>query len=137
MRSKRSDARPKNWSDAAWKQKLKGNELKKKYGEITMLDFAKFTKDTFPGLTHMDLWSSLFGDFSGLPPLLFQVGSTEMLLDDSVRAAAKANAAGVPVQLEIWQRMAHVFQLIPALPQTQEAEQNICSFIHRYTGWAG
>lgn len=40
------------------------DELKKKYGEITMLDFAKFTKDTFPGLTHMDLWSSLFGDFS-------------------------------------------------------------------------
>jgi sugar phosphate isomerase/epimerase len=36
--------------------------LKKKYGEITMLDFPQFTKDIFPGLTHMDLWSSLFGD---------------------------------------------------------------------------
>ena len=81
--------------------------------------------------------SPLFGDFAGLPPLLFQVGSTEMLLDDSVRAAAKANAAGVPVQLEIWQRMAHVFQLIPALPQTREAEQRICNFINRYTDWDG
>jgi sugar phosphate isomerase/epimerase len=39
-------------------------ELKQKYGEITMLDFPQFTKDTFPGVTHMDIFSSLFGDFS-------------------------------------------------------------------------
>jgi sugar phosphate isomerase/epimerase len=38
--------------------------LKKKYGEITMLDFPQFTKDTFPGVHHMDVWSSLFGDFT-------------------------------------------------------------------------
>jgi sugar phosphate isomerase/epimerase len=37
-------------------------ELKQKYGEITMLDFPQFTKDTFPGVTHMDLFSGLFGD---------------------------------------------------------------------------
>jgi sugar phosphate isomerase/epimerase len=37
-------------------------ELKAKYGEITMLDFPQFTKDTFPGVTHMDLFSGLFGD---------------------------------------------------------------------------
>ena len=37
-------------------------ELKKKYGEITMLDFPQFTKDTFPGVTHMDIYSALFGD---------------------------------------------------------------------------
>jgi sugar phosphate isomerase/epimerase len=37
-------------------------EMKKKYGEITMLDFPQFTKDTFPGVTHMDLFSGLFGD---------------------------------------------------------------------------
>ena len=36
--------------------------MKKKYGEITMLDMAQFTKDHWPGVTHMDLWSSLFGD---------------------------------------------------------------------------
>ncbi len=35
---------------------------KKKYGEITMLDFPQFTRDTFPGVRQMDLWSSLFGD---------------------------------------------------------------------------
>lgn len=37
-------------------------EMKKKYGEITMLDFPRFTKDTFPGVTHMDVFSGLFGD---------------------------------------------------------------------------
>jgi sugar phosphate isomerase/epimerase len=37
-------------------------EMKAKYGEITMLDFPKFTKDTFPGVWKMDLFSSLFGD---------------------------------------------------------------------------
>lgn len=36
--------------------------LKRKYGEITLLDFAQFTKDHFPGVRHMDVWSSLFGD---------------------------------------------------------------------------
>jgi len=39
-------------------------QLKEKYGEITLLDFPQFTKDTYPGVTAMDLWSSLFGDFS-------------------------------------------------------------------------
>jgi sugar phosphate isomerase/epimerase len=37
-------------------------EMKKKYGEITLLEFPQFTKDTFPGVVHMDVWSSLFGD---------------------------------------------------------------------------
>jgi len=37
-------------------------QMKAKYGEITMLDFPQFTRDTFPGVTHMDLFSGLFGD---------------------------------------------------------------------------
>jgi len=36
--------------------------MKEKYGEITMLDFPQFSKDTFPGVTHMDIFSGLFGD---------------------------------------------------------------------------
>src|ERR1043166_3968249 len=40
----------------------KAEEMKKKYGEITMIDFPQFTKDTFPGVTHMDLFSGLFGE---------------------------------------------------------------------------
>ncbi len=40
------------------------DQLKKKYGEITLLDFPQFTKDTYPGVERMDLWSSLFGDYT-------------------------------------------------------------------------
>jgi hypothetical protein len=38
------------------------DQMKQKYGTITMLDFPQFTKDTFPGVTRMDLFSGLFGD---------------------------------------------------------------------------
>jgi sugar phosphate isomerase/epimerase len=37
-------------------------EMKQKYGEITMLDFPQWTKDNFPGVTRMDIFSGLFGD---------------------------------------------------------------------------
>jgi sugar phosphate isomerase/epimerase len=40
----------------------KNEAAKEKYGELTMLDFPQFTKDTFPGVTHMDIFSGLFGD---------------------------------------------------------------------------
>lgn len=40
----------------------KAEAMKKKYGTLTAFDYPQFTKDTFPGLYLMDLWSSLFGD---------------------------------------------------------------------------
>jgi epsilon-lactone hydrolase len=57
------------------------------------------------------LASPLYGDFQFLPPLLIQVGSDEILLDDSKRYAERAAHAGASVQLEIWESMHHVFQL--------------------------
>ncbi len=36
--------------------------MRDKYGVITMLDFPQWTKDTYPGVYHMDLWSDVFGD---------------------------------------------------------------------------
>jgi epsilon-lactone hydrolase len=56
------------------------------------------------------LASPLYGDLRGLPPLLIQVGSDELLLDDSRRYAELAAKAGVPVTLQIWEGMHHVFQ---------------------------
>jgi monoterpene epsilon-lactone hydrolase len=79
--------------------------------------------------------SPLFGDFTGLPPILFQVGSTEMLLDDSVRAAAEAHHAGIPVQLEIWDQLPHVFQTLTGIPQAQAAKKSAVRFISGHTGW--
>lgn len=55
--------------------------------------------------------SPLFGVPRGLPPLLIQVGSEEILLDDSLRYAASARQKGISVTVELWQGMHHVFQL--------------------------
>lgn len=80
--------------------------------------------------------SPLFGDYQGLPPLLFQVGSTEMLLDDSTRAAARAHAAGVQVELEVWHKLPHVFQALPMLPEARQAAKRIVDFIARQATWS-
>ena len=54
--------------------------------------------------------SPLFGDLRGLPPIYIQVGEDEMLLDDSIRFAEKAKAAGVDITLDVYAEMFHVFQ---------------------------
>ena len=79
--------------------------------------------------------SPLFADFDGLPPLLFQSSESEVLRDESLRAAAKAHASGVKVEVELWAGMPHVFQAFPALPQAQAALQNMADFIRRQSGW--
>jgi epsilon-lactone hydrolase len=57
------------------------------------------------------LISPLFGDFTGYPPMLIQVGSAETLLADATRLAAAAGAADVDVTLQIWPHMIHAWPL--------------------------
>ena len=54
--------------------------------------------------------SPVFGDLTGLPPLLIQVGSHEVLLSDALRLAARAAAADVQTSLEVTPGAPHVFQ---------------------------
>jgi len=75
------------------------------------------------------LASPVFGDFRGLPPILIQTGEHEMLRDDSIRVAKKARADGIPVTLEIWPGMVHVFQ-IRGLPESREAIQRFGDFVN-------
>ena len=74
------------------------------------------------------LASPVFGDYTGIPPLLIQAGEHEMLRDDSVRVAAKARSDGVEVKLEVWPGMVHVFQ-IRGLPESREAIEHIAGFM--------
>ena len=75
--------------------------------------------------------SPLFGDLSGLPPLLLQVGDRETGLDDSTAFSSRARLAGVHVELEVWDDMIHVFQQFPEeLPQAQQAIANIGVFLN-------
>ena len=69
--------------------------------------------------------SPLFGDFAGMPPLLLIVGSTELLLDDSVRVAQRWPGA----TLLVWDGMPHVFAGFDFLPEAKAATQRIGSFI--------
>jgi epsilon-lactone hydrolase len=61
------------------------------------------------------LISPVFADLSGLPPLIIQAGSHEVLLDDAVRLAGQAAAADVEVTLDITPRVPHVFQAYHAI----------------------
>jgi len=56
------------------------------------------------------LISPIFADLSGLPPLIIQAGTHEVLLDDAVRLARQAATADVEVTLDITPRVPHVFQ---------------------------
>lgn len=74
--------------------------------------------------------SPVFGDLSGLPPLLLHVSEAEMLRDDSRRYVNKAAAAGSPVTLQTWRHMVHVWHIFyPELPEGREALDEIEKFL--------
>ncbi len=74
--------------------------------------------------------SPLFADLGGLPPLFVQVGTDELLLDDSTRLAQAATQQGVAVTLQIWPRMWHVWQLHGGqMPEADRAIAAIAGFI--------
>jgi len=77
------------------------------------------------------LVSPLFGDLHGLPPLLIQVGSDEVLLSDSTSFAERARTAGVDVTLEVWPAMQHVWQFTASfVPEGRQAIVKIGEFIN-------
>lgn len=80
--------------------------------------------------------SPLFTNLAGLPPLLIQVGADEVLLDDAVALARRAEAIGVSVTLEVWPDMIHVWQMFAgALPEADEAIRRCAAFLRR--SWGG
>ncbi len=74
--------------------------------------------------------SPLFADLVGLPPLLIQVGSGELLLDDTTRFAERAEAAGVDVELELWDDVFHVWHsFADLLPEARDAIARIGTWV--------
>lgn len=98
----------------------------------------------------LDLWSSnylagadartptaspLFGDLTGLPPMLVQVGDQEVLLDDSRRLVERAEAAGVKTELVVAPGMVHVWHFFGDLtPESVEAIGHTADWIVAHTG---
>ncbi len=78
------------------------------------------------------LASPLYADLTGLPPLLIFVSKSEGLLDDALRVAAKARAAGVSVDLQAWDDLPHVWPIaVGLLPEARAALQLIGQFAQR------
>lgn len=74
--------------------------------------------------------SPLFGDFSGFPPILMQVGEYEVLLSDTIRVSDKAKKAGVKVRTSVYAGMFHVFQMgLDLIPESREAWEEIGEFL--------
>ena len=74
--------------------------------------------------------SPLFAELAGLPPLLLQVGSPELLLDDTKRFAERAEAGGVDVTLEVWEDVFHVWHAFAdLLPEARDAITRIGTYV--------
>lgn len=82
------------------------------------------------------LVSPVYADFHGFPPLLIEVGGDEILLGDSLLLAEKAKAAGVQVELRIWDGMWHVWHALGELiPESKMAFKEIGQFVSaRFNG---
>jgi epsilon-lactone hydrolase len=83
-----------------------------------------FTPEAFPARVAdytsgqdaaLGLISPIFADLSGLPPLIIQAGTHEVLLDDAIRLARQAATADVEVTLDITPGVPHVFQAYHAI----------------------
>ena len=80
------------------------------------------------------LASPLHADLSHLPPLLVQVGTNELLLDEAVEIANRAQRAGCEVTLQRWEDMTHVWHWYASVfPEAQEAIEEIGTWIQSQT----
>ena len=118
------------WTDLA----LTGSSLRRNAKRDVLLQLEpmpEFTRAYLAGIDARTPYASpLYGDPTGLPPTLIQVGGEEMLLDDSVHMADKMRAAGCEVQLEIWPRMPHVWHFYARImPEAREALSHIGVFL--------
>jgi monoterpene epsilon-lactone hydrolase len=119
------------WSDMA----LTGNTLEGNAVEDPMLTREMLAANASLYLGHQDSIQSkaspLYAPVHDLPPLQIHVGTSEILLDDSLRYSDRANDAGAAVTVHVWQGMPHVFPtMIGALKAADEAMGIMASFIN-------
>ena len=115
---------------------LSGDSYKTKIEEDPLVDIKQIPAfvNAYLGKANpkSPLANPLFGNLSGLPPMLVQVGSAEVLLDDAKRLVANAKMSAVDAVLEVWDEMFHVWQYHAyKMPEAQEALETIAGFIER------
>lgn len=77
--------------------------------------------------------SPAFASFKDFPPIMVHAGSLEVLRDDASRLGDRAADAGVPVSVEIYDGMQHVFQGSPYVPEARVSLQRLGQFIRTRT----
>jgi monoterpene epsilon-lactone hydrolase len=120
------------WTDLG----LSGASVKAKARDDVVLNPAALAKaaDWYRGDIPLDdpRVSPLFADLAGLPPMLIQAATGEILTSDSERLAERAAAAGIDVELEIYEGLLHDFQLYERrLSVAREAVERIAAFLRR------
>jgi phosphinothricin tripeptide acetyl hydrolase len=118
------------WTDLA----LTGGTIETKAAEDPMVRAADLRLMAEAYLAGRDprtpLASPLYAELAGLPPLLLQVGSAEILLDDAVRVAERARKAGVEIELRVWPDMIHVWHAFAdLLPEGAAAVEELAAFL--------
>jgi epsilon-lactone hydrolase len=81
---------------------------------------------------HNPLASPLFARLDGLPPLLIQTGTAELLLSDSEGLAQAAAAAGVDVTLRVGDGLPHVYPAMDGTPEAAEATEQTAAFLRQH-----
>lgn len=118
------------WVDLA----ATGESLKTNDAKCAIFHGAKIAEYAKQYLGNADprtpLASPLYADLSGLPPILIHVGKNEILLDDSLRFAERAEQAGVNVTLKVWPVVPHAWQLTPRfIPEGRQSLREAASFL--------
>lgn len=121
------------WTDLA----LTGDSLKANSNVDPMLNASilKIWADNYVGNEDplSPLISPLYASFKDLPPLLIQVGTDELLVDDSMRLAKKAENDNVDVTLQVYDKLWHVFHLSARLmPEAKSAVSEFAAFIAKH-----
>ncbi len=100
--------------------------------EVMYVTWKQYAPDLDPKLP---LVSPIYGDLSGLPPMLIHVGEHEVLLDDAVMLEKKALSDGVDASLHVFEEMWHVFHFFgTAFPEGETAFREIGEFVEKHLG---
>jgi acetyl esterase/lipase len=117
---------------------LSGDSMKTKAPEDPMVtpDDLRLFAEAYAGANlRATTASPLFANLRGLPPLLLQVGTAEVLLDDARRFATAAREAEVDVSLRVWDDMIHVWHAFAdLLPEGAQAVRQLAGFVAKRLG---
>jgi len=98
--------------------------------ELLFVSARHYLKRTNPSDPYA---SPVFASFKDFPPIMVHAGSLEMLRDDASRLGDRAADAGVPVSVEIYDGMQHVFPANPYVPEARVSLQRLGHFIRSRT----